>query len=83
MTAYQVAEYYTLAEIDAKIVEYQDAYDASLMGGYRLDTTQGAQSRTPPDPARLSEALALWLKARAIKSGTYTGTQIIHANYTP
>ena len=83
MTAYQIAEYYTLAQIDAKIAIYQEAYDGAISGGYSLDTTQGRQSVTPPDPDKLSTALALWLKAREIKAGTYTGTQIIHANYTP
>ena len=83
MSPYQIASYYTLAQIDATILKYQTAYDSALSGGYSLDTTQGRQSVTPPDPDKLSTALALWIKAREIKAGTYTGAQIIHVNYTP
>lgn len=83
MTAQQIANYYTLAQIDAKIALYQTAYDSAVSGGYSLDTTQGRQSVTPPDPDKIATALALWLKAREIKAGTYTGPQMIHANYTP
>lgn len=83
MNAQQIADYYTLAQIDTKIALYQTAYDAAVSGSYSLDTTQGRQSVTPPDPDKISKALALWLKARDIKAGTYTGPQLIHANYTP
>ena len=83
MNAYQIAKYYTLEQIAAKIATYQDAVDGAVTGGYSLDTTQGRQAVTPPDPDKAAKYLALWLKAYEIKSGTYTGPQIIHVNYTP
>jgi len=83
MNAYQIAKYYTLEQIAAKIATYQDAVDGAVTGGYSLDTTQGRQAVTPPDPDKASKYLALWLKAYEIKSGTYAGAQILHVNYTP
>jgi hypothetical protein len=83
MNAYQIAKYYTLEQIDAKIAEYQSAADGAITGSYSLDTTQGRQSVTPSDPDKVMKYLALWLKAREIKAGTYTGAQLIRVNYTP
>lgn len=83
LTASQIANFYTLEQIDAKIVLYQGIIDGALSGSYSLDTTQGRQSVTTSDPDKISSFLAVWMKAREIKAGTYTGCQIIHANYTP
>jgi hypothetical protein len=83
LSAHQIAEYYSLVDIDAKIATYQAVLDGAASGSYSLDTTQGRQSVTTSDPNKLASLLAVWLKARAIKTGTYTGAQIIPANYTP
>lgn len=83
INAFDIADTYTLAEIDAKIATYQAALDGAAGGSYSLDTTQGRQSVTTSDPDKLESLLAIWLKARKIRAGTYTGAQLIQANYTP
>jgi hypothetical protein len=83
LTANQIANMYTLEQIDAKIVLYQGIIDGALSGSYTLDTTQGRQSVTTSDPDKVSSFLSVWMKAREIKTGTYTGCQKIHVNYTP
>ena len=83
LTGYQIANYYTLEQIDAKIAAYQDALDGASTGSYSLDTTQGRQSVTSSDPDKLMTLLSTWIKAREIKAGTYKGAQIYSANYTP
>lgn len=83
LTGYQIAEIYTLEQIDAKIATYQDALDGAATGSYSLDTTQGRQSVTSSDPDKIMSLLSTWIKAREIKSGTYKGAQIYNANYTP
>jgi len=83
MTAYDIAECYTLEEIDTQIASLKDAYTGAAGGGYTLDTTQGRQSVTVSSVKDVSRELGLWLKARRIKTGTYTGTQIVYGNYTP
>lgn len=83
ISAQDIADTYTLAEIDAKIATYQTALDSAAGGSYSLDTTQGRQSVTTSDPDKLESLLAIWLKARKIKAGTYTGAQVLQVNYTP
>jgi hypothetical protein len=83
LDARYIASHYTLAQIDARIVSYESALDAAMTGGYTLDTTQGRQSVSPSSPDLISKYLGIWLKARSIKDGTYTGPQLIHVNYTP
>lgn len=83
LTANQIANMYTLEQIDAKIVLYQGIIDGALSGSYSLDTTQGRQSVTTSDPDKVSSFLSVWMKAREIKTGVYTGCQKIHINYTP
>lgn len=83
LTGYQIAEFYTLEQIDAKIAQYQAALDGAATGSYTLDTTQGRQSVTATDPDKLMSLLSTWIKAREIKAGTYKGAQIYNANYTP
>lgn len=83
ISAQDIADTYTLLEIDAKIATYMAALDGSASGSYSLDTTQGRQSVTTSDPDKLESLLAIWLKARKIKAGTYTGAQMLIVNYTP
>lgn len=83
ISAQDIADTYTLLEIDAKIATYQAALDGAAQGSYTLDTTQGRQSVTTSDPDKIESLLAIWLKARKIKAGTYTGAQTIAVNYTP
>lgn len=83
LTGYQIAEIYTLEQIDAKIAAYQDALDGATMQSYRIDTTQGANSVTNSSPDQIMTMLSTWIKAREIKAGTYKGAQIYSANYTP
>lgn len=83
ITANQIANMYTLVQIQAKIAEYQSMLDSSLQGSYSLDTTQGRHSVTTSDPQKIESLLAIWMQAYEIKTGTYTGAQLTHVNYTP
>lgn len=82
-SAYDIADIYTLEQIDAKIASYQSALDGAMDGSYSLDSTQGRQSKTTSAPIETSTLLSIWIKARRIKAGTYEGTQCMHVNYTP
>jgi len=84
LNAHYIAEIYTLAEIDAKIVTLESALVGAAQGGYSLDTTQGRQSVTATaDPSSVESLLAVYMKARIVKSGAYKGAQKISINYTP
>jgi hypothetical protein len=82
LSAASVASFYTAEQIAAKISEYQALLDAAAQGGYRLDTTQGNQSATPPDPDRVGELLEVYLKAYRIKTGTQYA-RMIHTDFRP
>jgi len=83
ITANQIANMYSLVQIQTQIATYQSMLDSSLQGGYSLDTTQGRHSVNTQDPSKIQDLLAVWMKAYEIKSGTYTGAQLTHINYTP
>lgn len=83
ITAQQIANMYTLVQITEKITYYQSLLDSSLQGAYSLDTTQGRQSVTTTDPDKVQSLLFVWMQAYEIKSGSYTGAQMNHINYTP
>jgi hypothetical protein len=83
ITANQIANMYTLVQIQEQIATYQSMLDSSLQGSYSLDTTQGRHSVTTSDPQKVESLLAVWMKAHEIKTGTYTGAQLTHVNYTP
>lgn len=80
-----IAAYYTLAEIDAKIERYQTALDSAAEGSYRLEESGmgGNQWVTPPNPDKVEALLAVYLKARMIKSGQNVGPVFTNINYTP
>lgn len=82
LSANSIASFYTIEQIAGKITEYQGYLDSAAQGGYRLDTTQGAQSGTPPDPIAISELLETYLKAYQIKTGQ-SFVRLISAEYTP
>jgi len=77
-----IANFYTQAEIETKIAEYQSILDAAAQGGYSLDTTAGNQRVTPPDPDQVSKLLETWMKAYEIKTGT-SRTKLYTADYRP
>ena len=83
ITAKQIANMYTLVQIEKQIATYQSMLDSSLQGGYGLDTTQGRLSVNVSDPSKIESLLALWMDAYDIKTGQYTGAQLTHVNYTP
>ena len=83
ITAKQIANMYTLVQIEKQIATYQSMLDSSIGGGYTLDTTQGRHSVTPTNPNKIESLLALWMDAYDIKTGQYTGAQLTHVNYTP
>lgn len=83
ITAKQIANMYTLVQIQTQIATYQSMLDSSLQGGYTLDTTQGRHSASPSSPEKIESLLALWMDAYDIKTGQYTGAQLTHVNYTP
>lgn len=84
LSAYQVAEIYTLEQIDAKIATLESALIGSAQGGYSFDSGQHKQSVSPPgDPASIESLLAVYMKARSIKAGTYEGTRLISGGYAP
>jgi len=72
-----------IEQIDAKITTLETALLGSAQGGYSLDTTQGRQSVTTASPSSIESLLSVYMKARAIKNGTYEGTRIVSVNYTP
>jgi hypothetical protein len=82
LSAVSIASFYTAEEIAVKIAEYQQILDSAASGSYRLDTTSGAQSVTPPDLGTVSELLQVYLKAYQLKSGT-AYTRLISVDYHP
>ena len=84
LNAHYIAQIYTLEQIDAKIATLETALTGAAQGGYSLDTTQGKQTVTAPtDIASVESLLAVYLKARMVKTGDYEGTRIISGGYTP
>jgi len=77
-----IASYYSVEDIRAKITQYQELLDSAASGAYRLDTTAGAQSTTPPDVEQVSAELEAWMKAYQIKTGT-TPTRMYTGDYKP
>ena len=83
LSAHYIAQIYTLEQIDAKIVTLESAMTGSAQGGYTFDTGQHKQTVTPADPSSIESLLAVYMKARLIKTGDYKGTRIVSVNYTP
>lgn len=84
LSAYYIAETYTLEQIDAKIETLESAMLGAASGGYSFDSGQHKQTVSPPaDPASVESLLAVYMKARSIKAGTYEGTRLISGGYTP
>lgn len=84
LSAHYIAQIYTLEQIDAKIATLESALIGAAQGGYSLDTTQGRQTVTAPtDPSSVESLLAVYVKARMIKTGDYEGTRIVAGGYTP
>lgn len=84
LNAHYIAQIYTLEQIDAKIASTQEKLENAVSGGYSLDTTQGKQTvNTPTDITSIESLLAVYLKARMVKTGDYEGTRIISGGYAP
>lgn len=82
LSAASIAAIYTADEIKAKITEYQTALDNAASGAYRLGTTQGEQSGTPPSPEKIGEILEVYMQAYRIATGQGY-VRVIHADYHP
>jgi hypothetical protein len=84
LSAYTIAEIYTLEQIDAKIATLQTNLENATAGGYSFDSGQHKQGVTPPANIESIESLlAVYMKARSIKAGTYEGTRLISGGYAP
>lgn len=83
LNAHYIAQIYTLEQIDAKIMALETALTSAASGGYSLDSTQGKQTVTAADPASVESLLAVYMKARLIKTGDYEGTRLISGGYAP
>jgi hypothetical protein len=84
LSAYYIAELYTLEQIDAKIATLETALTGAASGGYSFDSGQHKQTVSPPaDMQSIESLLAVYMKARSIKAGTYEGTRLISGGYTP
>ena len=84
LSAQTIATMYTLEQIDAKIVALESSLTGATQGGYSFDSGQHKQTVTPPGNVESIESLlAVYMKARAIKTGAYKGAQIVSVNYTP
>lgn len=84
LNPHYIAQIYTLEQIDAKIATLESAMTGAAQGGYSFDSGQHKQSVTAPsDVSSVESLLAVYLKARMIKTGDYEGTRIVSVNYTP
>ena len=71
---------YTLEQIEAKIVLYQDALDGAVVESYDKDTSQGRQKVVSAQIEKIESQLQVWLGAKECKSGV-GGVQIVSANF--
>ena len=84
LNAHYIADIYTLEQIDAKIVTLQTKLESAASGGYSFDSGQHRQTVTPSASIESIESLlAVYIKARTIKAGTYEGTRLIAGGYAP
>ncbi len=77
-----LADCYTLAEIEAKIIFYQEAMDNAVVKEYKKDTGQGRQDVQAADIDKIEEILSAWIRAKAIKTGT-AGIKAFKIAYNP
>ena len=83
LNPHYIAQIYTAEEIRAKITTLEAALTGAAQGGYSFDSGQHRQTVTAPsDVSSVESLLAVYMKAYQIKTGAYTGTQIIAGNYT-
>ena len=84
LNAHYIAQIYTLEQIDAKIASLETSLTNAAAGGYSFDSGQHKQTVTAPGSIESVESLlAVYMKARLIKTGDYAGTQIITGGYAP
>lgn len=83
LNANYIAQIYTLEQIDAKIATLQTSIESAASGGYTFDSGQHRQAVTPASLDSLESLLAVYMKARLIKTGDYEGTRLISGGYAP
>lgn len=83
LNANYVAQIYTLEQIDAKISTLQISLESAASGGYTFDSGQHRQAVTPASLDSIESLLAVYMKARLIKTGDYEGTRLISGGYAP
>lgn len=84
LSASYIAQIYTLEQIDAKIATLSTALENAAMGGYSFDSGQHKQTVNAPASIESVESLlAVYMKARLIKTGDYEGTRIVSGGYAP
>ena len=80
-----IAENFTLEQIDARITSILSAIsnaEASALDSF--NDTQAQQTVKRQSIADLNESLAVWIKAKSIKTGsTSTAAELTAANYRP
>lgn len=75
-----ICNMYTLVQIQEKVDFYIGQVDRATTKLYDKDTTQGRQRVESADIDKISEILAVWLKALECKSGLGQ-THIISGNF--
>ena len=77
-----IKQIYTLAEIDAQIIILQDIYNNALKNRlYSLDDMHSRQRVEQHDIDDIAAQLGVWLKARALLTGT-SQTRLLTIAYT-
>jgi hypothetical protein len=77
-----LADIYTLEEINTKITYYMEALEGATVKQYDKDTSQGSQSVESVSMTQIQDVLAIWIKAKQIKTGN-GGVKIFSGNYAP
>jgi len=80
-----IAQFYSLADIETKIAFYQDAIDnAAVSKSDQFQDMQASQKVERQSVTELKNLLGIWLKAWQIKTGKDSATaEIIVADYNP
>ncbi len=71
---------YTLEQIEAKIIYYQESLDGAVVESYDKDTSQSRQKVVSAQIEKIESQLQAWLGAKECLSGI-GGVQIVSANF--
>jgi hypothetical protein len=80
LNPYQLSQLYDIAQIEAKIITYEEALEGAMVKMYDKDSGQGRLKVESADIEKIESILATWLAAKALKSGL-GGTRIVSGNF--